>query len=350
MLADSSQLIQIDGAHGEGGGQILRTCLALSLRTGRPFQLSRVRHNREKPGLRPQHLVAVQSAAQLGAAVVEGAHVGSSELTFSPQLLTMSAGNYHFDIGTAGSAPLVLQTLLPALLAADGVSTLHITGGTYNPKAPPFDFVARSFVPALRLMGITLQVELLRPGFYPKGGGQLRATITPCARPSRLDLLTRGPVLQQRATVLSAKLPAHIATRELEVLRTALRWPASSFTVRELPDSYSPGNVVLIELQSEQLTEVFSCVGERGVPAEDVARSCLQEAQTYLAAEVPVGEHLADQLLLPMALGEGGQFLTTQPSLHTLTQIDMLQRFLPVHIAVTQKSAATFLIAVSPVA
>jgi RNA 3'-terminal phosphate cyclase (ATP) len=108
--------------------------------------------------------------------------------------------------------------------------------------------------------------------------------------------------------------------------------------------------VVLIELQSERLIEVFSCVGERGVPAEDVARSCLQEAQTYLAAEVPVGEHLADQLLLPMALGEGGQFLTTQPSLHTLTQIDMLQRFLPVHIAVTQKSAATFLIAVSPVA
>lgn len=277
-----ADLVELNGAHGEGGGQILRTALALSLRTRRPFRLFNVRKNRDKPGLRPQHLMAVKAAAELSGAELRGAHVGSDDLVFRPPPgRAIPGGIYRFDIGTAGSAPLVLQTVLPALMRADAPSQVTIVGGTYNPKAPPFDFVARVFAPLLRRMGPRLDLHLDRPGFYPVGGGQVRAELEP-APLRRLELLSRGELLEQRATVLLADLPPHIAEREISTLAAALGWPAERFEIRRLERSRSPGNVVLIELRSEHVTELFSAVGERGVRAEAVAQHAAAEALAYL--------------------------------------------------------------------
>ncbi len=346
----ASELVSLDGSHGEGGGQILRTALSLSMRTGRPFALHQIRQNRDKPGLRPQHLAAVQAAAQLSAAEVAGAEVGSRELTFRPQLHgeDIPSGVYRFDIGTAGSAPLVLQTVLPALLAAAGPTTVTILGGTYNPKAPPFDFIARVFVPLLGRLGAAVRVHMDRPGFYPAGGGQLLAEVSPCPRVGRLELGERGAVLSRQATAIAARLPEHVAARELTALRQHLGWPPNCFATRVITRSQSPGNALLIEIQSEHITELVSCVGERGIAAEEVARRAAAEASAYLAADVPVGEHLADQLLLPLALGHGGTYRTVEPSLHTRTQADVIGQFLPaVAIKFTPQSRLSHLVEVT---
>lgn len=346
----SEDFLDLDGSHGEGGGQILRSALSLSLRTGQPFRLVKVRENRDKPGLRPQHLVAVNAAAQLGAAEVSGAQVGSRELSFRPQLYgdRLPGGDYRFDIGTAGSAPLVLQTLLPALLHASGPATVTIRGGTYNPKAPPFDFIDRVFAPLLLRLGASVQVRMDRPGFYPAGGGQLFAAITPCPQLGRLMLLERGALVTRQATAVTARLPEHVAARELAAVRELLGFAPDCLHTRVLARSASPGNALLIELSSEHVTELFSCVGERGVPAEEVARRAASEARQYLQAGVPVGEHLADQLLLPLALGQGGVYRTVEPSLHTRTQAELIRRFLPaVDIRLSQESPLAHLVEVS---
>lgn len=342
--------ISLDGSHGEGGGQILRAALSLSMRTGLPFTLHKIRQNRDKPGLRPQHLVAVNAAAQLSAAAVAGADAGSRELTFRPQLHgeNIPPGTYHFDIGTAGSAPLVLQTVLPALLAAAGPTMVTIRGGTYNPKAPPFDFIAQVFAPLLSGLGADVRVHMDRPGFYPAGGGQIMAEIAPCPRLCRLDLRERGALVSRQATAVVARLPAHIAARELAALRGHLGWPADCFHTRLIARSASPGNALLIELKCEHLTELVSCVGERGIAAEEVARRAAAEASAYLAADVPVGEHLADQLLLLLSLGHGGSYRTVEPSLHTRTQAAVIRQFLPaVAIKFTPESRLSHLVEVT---
>ena len=178
-------MLTIDGSRGEGGGQILRTSLGLSLVTGRAFRIVRIRAGRAKPGLRHQHRTAVQAAARVGNAEVEGAEVGSMELTFVPG--AVAAGEYEFSVGTAGSAALVLQAVLPALLTASQPSRLKLEGGTHNPFAPPFDFLAKTFLPIVNRMGPRVTAELERPGFYPAGGGEMRLTIEPCARLRRIQ-------------------------------------------------------------------------------------------------------------------------------------------------------------------
>jgi RNA 3'-terminal phosphate cyclase (ATP) len=216
-------MIQIDGSLGEGGGQVLRTALALALVTGQPFRLEKIRAGRAKPGLLRQHLTAVQAAARIGAARVEGAVLGSTSLVFEPGAIR--PGNYHFDIGTAGSTTLVLQTILPPLLAAGGPSRLTLVGGTHNGLAPPFDFLARTFLPLLNRLGPAVAATLERPGFFPAGGGRLTAEIQPAPRLSPLCLGERGALRQQWARVLIAGLPPAIAERECQVLRQKLGWP-----------------------------------------------------------------------------------------------------------------------------
>ena len=188
----------IDGAFGEGGGQILRTSLALSLVTGTPFCIERIRANRKKPGLRNQHLTAVNAAAQVGKAEVQGNTIESCVLTFIPT--TITPGQYHFSVGTAGSSTLVLQTILPALLTAAERSDLVLEGGTYNPLAPPFDFLSLAFLPLIRRMGADVSVRLERPGFYPAGGGRFSVSIAPVKQLAPITLLTRGEITQYTAT------------------------------------------------------------------------------------------------------------------------------------------------------
>lgn len=325
-------MLTIDGSAGEGGGQILRTALALSLVTGKPFRIERVRAGRKRPGLLHQHLAAVRAAAQIGQAQVEGAAQGSGALAFAPGQVT--PGSYHFAVGTAGSATLVLQTILPALLTAPGPSTLSLEGGTHNPAAPPFDFLQLAFLPLLNRMGAQVSAVLHRPGFYPAGGGKVEVSVQPAPRLERLDLLERGPITHRRARIMLAGLPRHIAEREIAVLRRQLGWPEDCCALQLLDRRCGPGNAILVELGSEQVTEVFTAFGERGVRAETVAETAAAQAARYLVAGVPVGEHLADQLLLPLALAGAGAFKTLPLSSHALTNIETLRLFLDTRIAV----------------
>lgn len=336
-------IIEIDGSHGEGGGQILRTSLALSVITGTPVRFVDIRANRKPPGLRKQHLTAVLAAARVGMAEVSGAEVGARTLTFRPG--GIAPGVHTFDVGTAGSTTLVLQTVLPPLLHAHAPSTLTLRGGTHNMMAPPFEFVARAFVPLLNRMGADIALTLVRPGFYPVGGGEIEVQVGASGGLTRLELHQRGRPGERRARALISKLPRHIAERELTVIGSRLRWPKSALEIVDL-GAYGPGNAVIIELAHEAITEVFAGFGQRGKPAEDVAREAADEAEAYLAHTAPVGPHLADQLLLPMALGKGGCFVTTRPTLHTETNAEIIRRFLDVPIALAPRDDGLWEIAV----
>ncbi|MEW6212079.1 MAG: RNA 3'-terminal phosphate cyclase [Acidobacteriota bacterium] len=326
-------MLTIDGSHGEGGGQVLRTSLALSLVTGKPFRIEKIRAGRKNPGLLRQHLTAVNAAQTVSQAEVAGDSLGSRELEFAPG--KPQAGNYSFAVGTAGSATLVLQTILPALITA-GESAIALEGGTHNPFAPPFDFLARSFLPLINRMGAHVTAQLERPGFYPAGGGRFTVKIEPAASLSRIDLVDRGKILSRRARAIVANLPVKIAERELGVIRRKLSWSSEWLEAEEIRDARGPGNVVMIEIESRNVCEVFTAFGERGVAAETVANRAAQEAKVYLASEVAVGEHLADQLLLPMAMAGGGSFTTLPLSRHATTNIDIIKKFLDVEIAVSE--------------
>lgn len=329
-------MIIIDGSQGEGGGQILRTSLALSLVTGQRFRIERIRAKRRKPGLLQQHLTAVEAAKTVGCAEVDGARLGSQTVEFRPGPVT--AGDYRFAVGTAGSATLVLQTVLPALLTASGKSTVTLEGGTHNPMAPPFDFLAKCFMPLIQRMGPSVELELRRHGFYPAGGGRFHARIEPVKKLARLDLLECGPVRSRQARVLVSKLPEHVGQRELAVVRDELKWPAEECAIEAVPYPVGPGNAVVLAIEAEHVTEVFTGFGERGRPAEEVAKSAVKAAKAWLDAGVPVDEHLADQLLIPMVLADGGSFRTTKPSLHTTTNAEIVQRFVTIPIRTEQES------------
>ncbi|HEV8581131.1 MAG TPA: RNA 3'-terminal phosphate cyclase [Thermoanaerobaculia bacterium] len=322
-------MLQIDGSRGEGGGQILRSSLTLSMVTGTPVRISNIRARRARPGLMRQHLTAVQAAARISKARVEGAAVGAMELTFEPGAVV--PGEYHFPVGTAGSTTLILQTVLPALLLAAAPSRLTLEGGTHNPLAPPFEFLDRAFLPLIRRMGPRVEATLERAGFYPAGGGRLSVAIAPTERLSGLELLDRGEIRSRRGAALLANLPDHIAEREVQQLVRQTGWDPGCFEVRRV-DSAGPGNAVVLELASEAVTEVFTAFGAVGVAAEAVADQAVREMRRYLAAGVPVGEHLADQLLLPLALAGSGAYRTLPLSLHASTQIELIQLFLDVRI------------------
>jgi len=327
-------MIIIDGSYGEGGGQILRTALALSLVTRKPFRIENIRANRKRPGLMRQHVTAVNASVAIGQAEVKGNVIGALQLFFGPKMI--KPGSYHFAVGTAGSCTLVLQTILPALLLAEGKSELTLEGGTHNPMAPTFDFLNLAFFPVLHRMGANITAVLERPGFYPAGGGKFAVSIEPTGKLARLEVLARGNIAKQIAIALVSKLPRHIGEREITVLRERLGWDRYRLRVEEIANPVGPGNVLTAMIECEQITEVFTGFGERGVPAEKVASRVVAEVQEYLEAEVPVGRHLADQLIIPMALAGGGKFRTLSPSQHTTTNIEVVKQFLDVVILATQ--------------
>jgi RNA 3'-terminal phosphate cyclase (ATP) len=328
-------MLTIDGSLGEGGGQILRTSLGLSLVTGMPFRIEKIRANRRKPGLQPQHLAAVKAAATVGTADVTGGEIHSQTLEFTPRELT--PGDHTFSVGTAGSATLVLQTVLPALILAPKPSSLVLEGGTHNPLAPPFEFINKAFLPLLNRMGPRVRAKLARYGFSPAGGGQVRVTIEPAAKLTRLKLLERGNLIRLRGTALLANLPSHVAERELRILKRELPLDSDEVEIQEVK-SNGPGNALIVDVESANVTEVFIGFGELGVKAEVVAGRLAKEVSRYLDADAPVGEHLADQLLLPLALDEGGVFVTFPLSQHALTNIEVLKKFLPVEVKIEPAS------------
>jgi RNA 3'-terminal phosphate cyclase (ATP) len=335
-------MITIDGSYGEGGGQILRTSLALSLVTGQPFRIEKIRAGRKKPGLMRQHLTAVNAAVEVGAARVSGNTIGSQTLFFEPQ--GIRSGRFHWAIGTAGSCTLVLQAILPALMIAEGPSKITLEGGTHNPHAPPFDFLAQAFLPLIARMGPRIMAQLERPGFFPGGGGRLRVTVNPASSLQPLEMLERGAIRRQTVRALVSHLPLHIARRELNVVGSTMRLPEDALITVSVGNAKGPGNILSVEVESDALTEIFTGFGQRGIPAEKVAGRTVSQVSDYLSANVPVGRHLADQLLVPMAIAGGGAFLTLPPSRHTLTNIDIIRHFMQLSVDINENAQGQWLL------
>ncbi|WP_044872202.1 RNA 3'-terminal phosphate cyclase [Pseudomonas sp. LFM046] len=324
--------LELDGAI--GGGQILRSALSLSMVSGRAFRIRNIRARRSRPGLLRQHLTAVLAAAEVCAARTDGAELGSQTLSFIPG--SIRAGDYRFAIGSAGSCTLVMQTLLPALLVAPGPSSLRITGGTHNPLAPPADFLQRAWLPLLRRMGVGVELELLRHGFMPAGGGELLARVVPGElRP--LHLPAPGTRLSQEARSLLSGVPGHVGQRELQRVARRLGWAQECLKVDAIPTDQGPGNALLLEITCERVTEMFCAFGQPRISSERVADQAIDLARTWLDSGAATSEHLADQLLLPMALAGGGSFSTCTLSDHLTSNIEVIQRFLPVRCQVQSR-------------
>lgn len=331
-------MIVIDGSQGEGGGQILRTALSLSMVTGQPFRIDKIRAGREKPGLLRQHLAAVMAAVEVSKAEAVGAHLGSTAITFKPK--TIQPGEYHFAVGTAGSGTLVLQTVLPALMTTSAASRLVIEGGTHNTYAPPVDFVQKSFLPLLERMGPKVKIALEKYGFYPAGGGRFTVEIEPVTSLQPLVLEERGESMKPIVHALIANLKVQIGLRELETAGQLLGLEQEQLRILQTRESVGPGNVVMIEVNSDKVTEFFTAFGKVGISAEKVAAYAVKQAKVYIDSNAAVGEHLADQLLLPMALSGGGSFTTTEISRHAETNMEIIAKFLPVRFAIEDYNGA----------
>jgi RNA 3'-terminal phosphate cyclase (ATP) len=329
-------MVELDGSFGEGGGQILRSSLALSLVTGKAFHLRNIRARRPKPGLQPQHLMSVRAAAQIGQAQLRGASLGSSDLTFEPG--TVTPGKYHFAIGTAGATGLVLQTVyLPLAFRANAASEVVFQGGTHVSTSPCFHFLDVTWRAYMELLGLHITLRLVRPGFYPRGGGVVEAKIEPCAKLGSLELMVRnGP---KRITGVSAVagLPDEIAKRQARRAAFRLRSLGVPVDIRQESWEDGPGTVQTIVLDTAPVPTLFFGLGARGKPAERVADEAADEAMDYIKADAAaVDFHSADQIVLPLALAEGpSRFSVARVTQHLLTNIAVIRRFIDREIVCT---------------
>ena len=327
-----------------GGGQILRSSLTLSMITGQPFRLAKIRGARPKPGLARQHLTCVTAAKDICHGAVDGAEPGSTEIIFHPG--KVSGGNYEFSIGTAGSTTLLAQTLLPALWQAENTSHLILKGGTHNPMAPTMDFITRVFLPALKTMDVEIDAELHRYGFFPAGGGEISFRFFEDQKPKQVELLKRGELLEQRIHCLCAHLLGPISEKETSALRKKLDWPENTIFDEHTENADCQGNALAAEVRFEKITERCTVLGQRGKPSERVAANVAKMMSIYLESGAVVGRHLADQLLLPMALAGGGSIITSAPSNHVKTNIEVIQTFLPVRFETEELEKGTVKISV----
>jgi len=331
--------VVIDGSKGEGGGQILRTSLALACITGKSLRIENIRAARRNPGLAKQHLACVQASREISGGQCHGATLSSKVLDFEPG--TIRGGNFHFDIGSAGSASLVVQTVLPALFLADKPSSITVTGGTHNPLAPPVDFLSETFLPGIATAGFEANCELLKHGFFPAGGGKIMFEIQPWQESASggrrtIDLCEPDEQIQIRARIYTAKLPAHIAQRQEKLLLQS-KLNIQNIEHTEVTDSDGPGNCAMIRLSGSSPkvgTTVFTAFGMRGKPSEKVISEVVSLAEDFLASGAAVDRFLADQLLVYMAMSKGGCYTTNEPSSHLLTNMEIIKKFLPVDFCV----------------
>jgi RNA 3'-terminal phosphate cyclase (ATP) len=322
-------MLELDGA--DGGGQLLRTALTLSLCTGTGFTMTNIRGARPRPGLLRQHMAAINAASRIGNARTHGAELGSTALRFEPG--SVVPGDYTIELGSAGSTMLVLQTVLPLLWQCDAPSTLRLVGGTHNPMAPSVDFIVDTYLPALQRMGVEARVELECHGFYPAGGGVVHATVQPCANLRPIVMSERGELRAITATALLSALAASIGQRELGVLGKRLSLDESHLSLHSVRPAIGPGNALIVRVEHAHHTETFTGHGERSVSAEQVAERLAEQVSRYLKApNACVSEHLADQLLLPMALAGSGEFTTHVVSDHLRSNAALIEKFVEVGI------------------
>ncbi|MCS7253469.1 MAG: RNA 3'-terminal phosphate cyclase [Armatimonadota bacterium] len=334
--------VLIDGSYGEGGGQILRTSLALSALTQKPLRIEHIRAGRSRPGLRPQHLTGVKAVQMIANAEVEGAHVESTSLSFIPKGLR--SGNFTFDVSedrpSAGSITLIFQTVLPALMFAERESTLRIIrGGTHVPMSPPADYIQSVFLPMLERMGASASFEVKRAGWYPKGGGEALCKVTPVKSLSPIEVVERGSIRQITIVSAISNLKRSIAERQAsQALRrlTELGIPKGSINVElaELP-SVGQGTMLFLLAEFENVISGFSSLGEIGKPAEKVADEAAEEFASYLKSNAPVDGRLCDQIVLYMALANGRSCIRTERlTMHAHTNMWVIEHFLEVKFEV----------------
>lgn len=322
-------MIEIDGSFGEGGGQILRTALTLASVTGEAVHFTDIRKNRRKPGLMYQHLTCAKAVAEITGGVLNGAELNSQEMIFTPG--SIAPGNYHFVVGTAGSAILVAQTVLPCLLFGYEKSKVEICGGTHVANAPIFDFFQSVYLPCLQRMGIEASATLDQVGFYPAGGGKITLDISPLREWKKLEIMSSGTLKKAAFTAISHGIKSEIGSDEVALAQR--EFPEFETAQTEV-DSCGPGNVLLAKLEYENITELFSVCGEFNQSRTVVAKRVIGMVKSYQKYAAPVWRFLVDQLLLPMALGAGGKFLTVSPSQHTETNIAVIRKFMNVQIDV----------------
>lgn len=342
-------MIEIDGSEGEGGGQMIRSSMALSAVTGVPVTITNIRAGRAKPGLKRQHLAAVRAAREICGGGLSGDELNASEVTLYPG--PIEHRDFSFSVGSAGSTTLVAQTILPALMLAGGASSITVEGGTHNMAAPPYDYLADVYLPQVARMGPTFAATIERHGFYPKGGGRIRIEIDP-APLQGLRLEHRAEPTRASARALVSQIPVDIAERELKVVRRLGKVPEERCRAIDIKDSPGPGNVIMVDFDSGNVREIVTGFGARGTKSETVARRAWKEARAYAEGSMPVGEHLADQLLLPMGLaasqGQTSLFVTGPLSLHSTTHVDLLKRFLDIEITIEETGDGMRTVQVGP--
>ena len=385
------ETVFIDGSTGEGGGQILRTSLALACITRKSLHIENIRAARRNPGLVKQHLAAVQAAREICDAQDSGAAISSKVLDFQPG--PVQAGQYNFDIGSAGSASLVIQTILPALFLADKPSTVTVVGGTHNPWAPPYDFLCETFLPAVATAGFQANCRLIKHGFFPAGGGKITFDIQPRRLRSELALsLPKGQAWQKQkektidfckpmkkskiyGRIYTSKLPIHIAEKQKKLLLKS-KLDFQNIEHIEVIDSVGAGNCVMIRLSSPSRITVFTAFGMKGKPSEEVIGEVIKLATDFFESGAAIDRFLADQLLIYMAMNThfsqnsetgtrqpgpslrsepalslpkgrlcahacggvlGGCYTTNELSSHLQTNMEIIKKFLPVSFNIEQQ-------------
>jgi RNA 3'-phosphate cyclase len=337
-------VLEVDGAYGEGGGQLLRTAVALAAITGRALRVRRIRAQRSKPGLAPQHLAAVRAVAELAAARVDGLELRSAAIEFHPNAI--AGGRHRFDVGTAGSVTLVMQALLPVMIASPGACTATIVGGTDVRAAPPLDYFDCVLLPLLARMGADARLTVRRRGYYPRGGGEVEIAVRPAGDLRPLGLAQPGALERVEGVAHVANLPEHIAARMraavLERLDPAVRAGAAIATqVLGGDDAHGQGGAIVAWASTAGTILGAGRVAERGVRAEALGEAVGDELAADLASGATVDVHAADQLLVYLALARGGEFLVRELTRHAHTAIWLIEQFLPVRFATSAAGALT---------
>lgn len=340
----NTKMIEIDGTFGEGGGQILRTSLSLAAITGQAAHIVNIRAKRTKPGLMRQHLACVTAVTEITGGHVSGAELNSRELTFEPG--TIHGGDFHFAVGSAGSVTLIAQTVIPALLCADVPSHVVIEGGTHTDQAPIFEFFDRVYLPALRKMGAEITAKMESIGFYPAGGGKIVLDIQPVKTWNRFECMQTGKLNRSLLIVMGCDIDRQIMADEVFICKDHLEVKEGFQHETQNVKSPGPGNVLYAQMEYENITELFSVCGEFNVSRREVGKRVAGMVNKYLMLNVPVWRFLADQLLLPMAIGAGGKYLTAPPSKHTQTNIEVIRKFLNTDIELENRKNETYVIEV----
>ena len=315
-------MIEIDGSMGEGGGQILRSALAFSALLGVPVRIYNIRAKRRPPGLKPNHLTTVNAIATITKAEVKGLKLGSREIVFKPR--TILSGRFSFDIGTAGSIPLVLQAILPVLAFAPGKTEIRIRGGTAVPFSPPIHYLKLVFLEALRRMGVFAEIEVKRMGYYPRGGGIVIARVEPSefVLPIRLE----RPGKKHKAFARISNLPRRIVS---DMLRTASEMIPGLETSRKEYPALDKGCGIVIYSTDEGIIGADQLC-KKGVHATKIGRMAAEKYLAELNAQAGADRHLADHLIIRSSIARGESVIkTSEITSHTRTQIDLLKIFLP---------------------